>query len=96
MQKINEIKNCIIATAIGYKDQCYVIDIPSEYTHIITDGYFGEDDITTINIPNIPGVYRCDIEFWFEQGYSDGFKADGESDFEYRLVNIKKVNLDVQ
>jgi hypothetical protein len=49
------------------------------------DGTFCEDN-SFKNVPTKKGIYLCQIDFYFEQGYSDGYKADGESDWEYRVI----------
>jgi len=49
------------------------------------DGSFCEDN-SFKDVPEDIGVYLCDVDFYFEQGYCDGYKADGESDWEYRVV----------
>jgi hypothetical protein len=35
------------------------------------------------SIPLEPGVYHCLVDFYFEQGYFEGYKADGESNWEF-------------
>lgn len=54
------------------------------------DGTFCDDN-SFIGVPEKKGIYLCDIDFYFEQGYCDGFKADGESDWEYKIVNVESL-----
>lgn len=54
------------------------------------DGTFCEDN-SFRNIPPECGIYLCDIDFYFEQGYFEGYKADGESDWEYHIVKAKSL-----
>lgn len=49
------------------------------------DGTFCEDN-SFKNVPKEKDIYLCDVDFYFEQGYCDGYKADGESDWEYRIT----------
>jgi hypothetical protein len=52
------------------------------------DGTFCEDN-SFKNVPTQKGIYLCLIDFYFEQGYFEGYKADGESDWEYVVASAK-------
>lgn len=42
--------------------------------------------------PKKTGVYICDFEYHFSQGYnSDGYEAYGESEVDYVPVNVKEL-----
>ena len=72
---------------IAVGDVAQVIVAPKD-AMVGMDGTFCEDN-SFKNVPTQRGIYLCWIEFYFEQGYSDGYKADGESDWEYDVVAIQ-------
>jgi hypothetical protein len=72
---------------IAVGDVAQVIVAPKD-AMVFMDGTFCEDN-SFKNVPTEKGIYLCWIEFYFEQGYSDGYKADGESDWEYYVVAIQ-------
>lgn len=87
MQKVARFQAII---AVG--DVAQVIVAPKD-AMVGMDGTFCEDNSFN-NVPTEKGIYLCWIEFYFEQGYSEGYKADGESDWEYYVVAIQPlVNL---
>lgn len=74
---------------IAVGDVAQVIVAPKD-AMVGMDGTFCEDNGFK-NVPTTKGVYLCEIDFYFEQGYSDGYKADGESDWEYRIVKAESL-----
>jgi hypothetical protein len=74
---------------IAVGDVSQVIVAPKD-AMVGMDGTFCEDN-SFKNVPTEKGIYLCWIEFYFEQGYSDGYKADGESDWEYYVVAVKSL-----
>ena len=74
---------------IAVGDVSQVIVAPKD-AMVGMDGTFCEDN-SFKNVPTQRGIYLCDIDFYFEQGYSDGYKADGESDWEYDVVAVKSL-----
>lgn len=54
------------------------------------DSYFFDDEQFT-GAPDLVGFYTCDVELWFSQGYSEGYKDDRDNEVEYRLVNVRSV-----
>lgn len=72
---------------IAVGDVAQVIVAPKD-AMVGMDGTFCEDN-SFKNVPTEEGIYLCWIEFYFEQGYSEGYKADGESDWEYYVVAIQ-------
>ena len=37
-------------------------------------------------LPTAPGVYCCRAEFWFSEGWCDGYPAPGESSWGFNVV----------
>lgn len=56
------------------------------------DGAFCDDNGFK-NVPSEKGIYLCQVDFYFEQGYSDGYEADGESDWEYKIVKANPLTI---
>ena len=48
------------------------------------DGIFLSDNHFK-NVPTEPAIYVCRVEFFFMQGYFEGYRADGESDWYYEI-----------
>jgi hypothetical protein len=84
MRKIKDIKVVICVDVHG---QGIILKYPLEFENHL-DGSNCEDNLFE-NVPEKAGVYECDVEYWFSQGYSDGHPADGESDWEFRIVKSK-------
>lgn len=42
-------------------------------------------------LPTEPGVYRCTVEFWYSQGYFEGYPADSESDWWFKCIASEKL-----
>lgn len=58
------------------------------------DGSLFEDNSQSIEkFPTKPGVYRCTIEYWFEQGYFEGWRADGESEWDFVPSDIEEIDI---
>jgi len=67
------------------KGFAYLVEAPKEVTEGV-DGLLLEDNDFR-NIPEKPGVYLCRVEFFFQQGYSEGYQADGESEWHYEIIS---------
>lgn len=79
------VKLIIVVTS---KDS-FIADYPEEMEEYL-DGYFCEDN----NIDNVPterGIYECEAKYWFEQGYCDGYPADGESESGFDVIESTKL-----
>ncbi len=91
--------------AVDYKGEGYLLSQPVIRTSsgfeicpecikfgldIMWDGPFCEDN-TFYHVPKIAGVYRCRTEFWFSQGYAEGYPAGGESDWEFKIVEAIEI-----
>jgi len=59
----------------------FILDAPDEIIQFF-DGFFTEDN-SFKGVPKEPGIYHCTVDFYFQQGYFEGYKADGESDWEF-------------
>lgn len=77
--------------AVTYNKEAVIINFPTDLIDTL-DGCFCEDN-DFINLPQDPGVYKCKIDFDFEQGYFEGYKADGENTWEYIITNCQKIYL---
>lgn len=86
MRKLQELK---VVICVGFTGEGIIVKYPEEFRHRL-DGSFCDDNLF-VNVPKENGVYECDVEYWFSQGYSEGFPADGESDWEFRVVNSKQL-----
>lgn len=88
MKKIREYHDCVVAQSCT--GLLVPIEIPDELrTHLSAAAL--DDDLAKTEVDRIPGVYRVTIEVWFSQGYSDGYPAAGESDYELRLTNMNSI-----
>ncbi len=96
---VTEFKNIIIAVSLDG----YVILVGGEQVWELKH-YLGEDindflpwdkeDLTEKKNNGFPiraGVYRCTIEYHFEQGYFEGYTCDSESSWDVYATNIERV-----
>ena len=90
--KMIEYDNVIIAvTAFG---EPVLVDAPQEMVSMFDGPFFEDNAISSIKkYPTIPGVYRCKIRYEFYQGYFEGWKADGESDWDFAPLEVVKLDL---
>jgi hypothetical protein len=80
-----------ITFAIGHKGSAILVDIPAEMAESgVLDGDSLDDNAFT-ETPTEAGFYRATAEVWFQQGYMDGYPADGESEIEIRTVDVERV-----
>jgi len=77
---------CLIAVA--FNKDAVIIDFPEDLINTL-DGCFCADNEFK-NIPQEPGFYKCKVDFDFEQGYFEGYKADGENTWEYIITDCQK------
>lgn len=92
MEKTNEWHNVVVAVTPNSGLRVLVCGDPELCKWM--DGDLFDDNSLMVSLktfPDEPGVYIGTIEYWFQQGYSDGYPADGESDFDYRFVNWELV-----
>ena len=74
-------------------EQGLIIDVPKEIADIF-DGIYCDDN-SFKDVPKETGVYICNVEFYFHQGYFEGYKANGESDWEFKVISHKKIEIPV-
>lgn len=67
----------------------FIADYPDEIEEWI-DGCFCEDNCID-NVPTEKGIYECKAEYWFKQGFCDGYPASGESESGLNIVDSKKL-----
>ena len=70
-----------------------ILDAPDEIIRFF-DGFFCEDnsfkDTWFKAISLEPGIYHCRVDFYFQQGYFEGYQADGESDWEFIVTSAEQ------
>ena len=91
MEKIITFLRCIIAISMGGS---ILLIKGSQLLFDKMDGDFFDDNMTEFEfkkINNPPGVYTCDVEFWFEQGFFEGYPHPGENDWVFKIKNIKPI-----
>jgi hypothetical protein len=64
-----------------------LVTYPDEMEDALDGPYL--DDNSIEGYPKEPGYYEASAVFWFNQGYCDGYPADGESDWGYKLTDIR-------
>ena len=71
-------------------DTPVILDAPDEILQFF-DGCFCEDnEFSKWHEGKEPGIYHCTVDFYFEQGYFEGYKADGESSWEFIVTRVEK------
>lgn len=71
----------------------FVINGSEELAKIL-DGPMIEDNTQSLDkYPTKPGIYRCSMEYWFEQGYNEGWIAHGESEWDLIPVKVERISL---
>lgn len=76
---------------VGYNSEGILVSVP-DIARIALDSVYCDDNGFE-GVPKEPGVYQCECEFYFIQGYYDGYPADGESDWGWKVTVKKKVEL---
>lgn len=90
MEKTHEWHNCVVAVTAKYKHRVLISGDPELIKFM--EGDLFEDNCAWGKLegwPTEPGVYVGTIEYYFEQGYYDGYMADSESEWDYKFVNWK-------
>ena len=90
MEKTNEWHNVVVAVSATSKLHFLIHGDPELIKFM--DGDLFEDNCgygRLNGFPNEPGVYIGTMEYHFQQGYSDGYKADGESEWDFVFTNWK-------
>lgn len=89
--KVGEHHNMVVMV-IDPKDKYgFLMTLPDELDEWM-DGHCIAD-VLCEGCPQEAGIYVCTIERHFEQGYSEGYKADGESDYWIVLTDVRKVDV---
>ncbi len=52
-----------------------------------------EDEEDRAGFPARRGLYRCTIEYIYEQGYFEGYACDSESDVYVNCLNVEEIPL---
>lgn len=91
MKKEREFPNTIIGVSVG--GWPFLIEGDPDLIKSMDGSNFEDNTQSPDKYPKGPGVYICTIEFWFEQGYFEGYKADGESEWDFIPVDVREINL---
>lgn len=93
MDKVTEFPNTVIA--VTPSDLVVLVDGSPELVKLMDGAIFDDNSFpeTLKRFPHEPGVYLVTIEYWFEQGYFEGYKADGESDLDFAPADIRKIDV---
>lgn len=92
MEKLHEFPNTIIGVTPNTALQ--VILVGDQQLLKLMDGDLFEDNCAgndRESFPKKPGIYRATVEYYFQQGYSDGYIADGESDWDFVLKDVVEI-----
>lgn len=82
-----------VLIGVSFTGLRFLIDAPDDLIKFM-DGSLFEDNSQSIDkFPTQPGVYTCSIEYWFDQGYFEGWRTDGESEWDFVPSNIKRVEI---
>lgn len=68
-----------------------IVEAPNDVLQML-DGSCCEDN-SFKKIPQRTGVYLCIVDYYFEQGYCDGYRADDESDWKFVITSATKIGL---
>lgn len=83
--------NAVIGVSLS--GDAFLISAPERACQFF-DGSMIEDNVQSLDrYPAEPGVYDCNIEFWFEKGTNEGWDAPGESDWDFVPVQCSKIDL---
>lgn len=86
MDKVKEWHNVIVAVTPNSRLRVLVVGDP-ELVKFMDGDLFDDNCSDMSSFPKEPGVYQGTIEYHFQQGYYEGYKADGESEWNYVFVN---------
>lgn len=92
---MNKEADFVATIAVAMDGTQVLIAVSSEHGFISHESFETGplDESDWSGLPMCPGVYRCACEFWFEQGYFEGYPHDGENCFEYRVIQTKTLAL---
>lgn len=79
-----------ITFAVDFKGQGWIVEVPKEREDWF-DGTNIEDNFEKLTEELKPGLYRGTFAFEFQQGYFEGYPADGESSVYLTLEKYDKV-----
>jgi len=82
-------ETCEIIICIG-KDLEGIIVAGTDKIWETLDGIYCSDNFIE-NVPKEVGVYKCQCQFWFQQGCCDGYPAPGESDWGWKVIQANKL-----
>jgi hypothetical protein len=83
----------VIAVSAIEPETPVILQAPDEIKGIF-DGLFCKDN-AFYGVPDKPGVYNCTVNFEFHQGYFEGYRADGESDWSFTVKTAHLVSQEI-
>lgn len=92
MRKLLEYHNCLVAV-LAKDHLAYLVDGPEDLK-IHLDGSCLQDNMSKYRcllLPTHPGIYLMTIEYWYEDGFMDGYPAPGEREIDFSVSNIRRV-----
>jgi hypothetical protein len=90
MEKVKEWPNTIVAVTPGGLH--LLVGGDPELIKYMDGDMFEDNSPDLETFPTEPGVYVGTVEYWFQQGYFEGYPADGESDIEYAFSDYRKID----
>jgi hypothetical protein len=84
-------KDLPVTFAVDINGNAFVVEFPESHKKGLDGSHFDDNNINGIPKDLGPGCYRGVMDFRFQQGYSEGFRADGESEWEFTVTKYEKV-----
>ena len=81
-----------IAFAVSIDGDAFLVSAP-ESVRNANDECANMDKSGWDDLPDAPGFYKATAEFWFQEGYFEGYPAPGESSFGFALLDCAAVDL---
>lgn len=88
----------VVTPARSYSNQgggvAYLVDGPQALLEasppMLGSGCFEDDNWN--NVPKAPGLYRAIVLYEFHEGYSEGYRAPGEDDWEFTIQEAVRID----
>ena len=84
-------ENLPITFAVTMTGEAVVISVPEAHRQGFEGSFFCDNNVKGLPKKMEPGLYKGLMTFDFWQGYMEGYRADGESDFEFTVTKFEKV-----
>jgi len=95
-QELVEKTQMIIAYQREHSPHGIILSCPDGETKKSLDGDYivdedWDNDWKGTELFTESGIFLCEIEHWFEQGYFEGYKEDGESEWWFAIKSVRKL-----